>query len=190
MKKLSALFLSNLICFSLFASDGTQSRTPILFNLQGNISTISLGSSSFSEFGLEPTVGFFPFKQLSFHGSYYAVAKPDGSSNLNGLGFSLRYYFLSPGAEVNLGSLGTTLISTPGIVPYAGLEFLERDLKASSTNLSFTGFSMTLGGDWRFHHKWFANAEFSYAALKSSLSSARVQDLKITTIGLSLGVSI
>ena len=140
--------------------------------------------------GVEPSVGFFPFKRLAIFGSYFAVAKPDGSSNLNGLGFSGRYYFISPGAEVNLSSLGTTVLVTPGIVPYAGLEYLERNLKASALNINFTGFSLLFGGDWHFHRKWYANAELSYGSLKNSLSSAAVQDLKLMTLGVAIGLAI
>ncbi|MBI2521821.1 MAG: hypothetical protein HYV97_15505 [Bdellovibrio sp.] len=162
----------------------------IQFILQGGQSQISVGSKKFSEYGLKTMMSFFPFRRLAFYGSYFAVIKPDGSSNLNGLGFGGKFYINGAGSSVTLKSFNTTLMASPEFAYYAGMEFMSRDLRSNSVNLNFTGFSYSLGVDWHFHYKWFGNLEGQYSNLKNALGSSTAQNLKIMAVSIGLGIMI
>lgn len=160
------------------------------FVLQGSQSQLSLGTKSYSEYGIKPMMVFFPFRRLALHGSYFAVVKPDGSSNLNGLGFGGKYYLNGSGTAFSFKNANTTINGSPIVAYYLGMEFLSRDLRSNSVNLNYTGFSYLAGADWHFHYKWFLNFEAGYANLKNALGSTNAQDLKIMSFGLALGVMI
>ena len=162
----------------------------IQFILQGSQSQVSVGTKNFSEYGLKTMMSFFPFRRLSFYGSYFAVIKPDGSSNLNGLGFGGKFYINGAGSSVTLKSFNTTVMASPNFAYYGGMEFMSRDLRSNSTNLNYTGFSYSGGVDWHFHYKWFGNFEVQYSMLKSALGSTTAQELKIMAVGFGLGIMI
>jgi len=188
------LFLLAFVHSTAWAASSAESLTvesnKLHFTVQGSQSQITLGSKSFSEYGIKPTVVFFPFRRLAFMGSYFAVIKPDGSSNLNGLSFGAKTYLFGPGTSSTLKGLTTSVATSPGLAYYLGMEFQSRDLRSNSINLNFTGFAYLAGMEWHFHRKWFAGLELSHANLKNALGASAVQDLTVTTLALTLGVMI
>ncbi len=195
MSKLSLLLFFFCVTVSAAESQSVQGlfqpeSSKIQFILQGSQSQLSVGTKKYSEYGLKTMMSFFPFRRLSFYGSYFAVVKPDGSSNLNGLGFGTKFYVNGNGTAVTMRSLNTTLVDSPKFSHYVGMEFMSRDLRSNSVNLNYTGFSYSVGLDWHFHYKWFGNLEGSYSMLKNALGSTAAQDLKIVAVGVGLGIMI
>lgn len=160
----------------------------LLFLLQTSSNGVTLGSTSFREFGIKPSVGFFPWHKLSIQGSYFAMATAQGQSNLNGFGLGAKYYFPTSGTNITMKSLGTTIQSYPGIVFYGGIEYTVRQLKSTTVSVDYTGFTLLGGFDWHYKDKWLADFELSYSSLQSPLGVTTIQEMKIIAISVGIGI--
>lgn len=167
------------------ASFGTSKK--LHFLLQTSYNAITLNNVSFNETGLKPTAGFFPMADLSVHIGYFSVVNMDGSSNLNGIDFGMRYFFYGAGTETSLSDDHMTVIGRPKFSFYGGVEFQTKDLKFNTSNLDFSGWAFSVGVNWHRKKNYFINGEINYASLQNALGSSTVQKLSITSLIVGIG---
>lgn len=155
-----------------------------LLSLNAGHTSIVLDSGSYSDPGYVFSLGRFLKPKFALTAHYALTADTNGSSNLNGLGLEARYYFYHTEAGHELKAGDSRIRSFDRIFSYVSLQFLDRDVRTSRINISYSGFGLALGAGLKFDYHQSLSLMALIAQLKNAYGAAAAKSATYTHMGL------
>lgn len=134
--------------------------------------TIDLPFGTFSDPGLTFNIGYFFLPKLSFNGHYFLTSSPTGASNMNGFGLQAKYYFYNTEASFELKHNDGMIKTFDRYFAYGSFNFLDRDIRTSRLNISYTGFGASLGGGYKIDFRNSIGIDLLAASLQNPAGSS------------------
>lgn len=146
--------------------------------------TLTLPFGTFSDPGTTFSVGRFLLPKLSINGHYFLTLSPTGASNVNGFGFGGKYYFYNTETSFELEKGKSRIRNFDKYFAYGSFQFLDREVRTSRVNISFTGFALSVGGGYKLNFHNSIAVDFQTANLKSALGSTTGQDATLMNLSI------
>jgi len=177
------ILISLLSSSGLLAEDITEKDFKrVHLSLAAGSASISIPVGTYSDPGFSLSMGYFFHSKISINGSYFLTSSPTGASNLNGLGAQARYYLYNTETTFILKHREGKITTYDRFYSYAGLGFIDREIRTSRTNESYTGFSASLAVGMKFDERSSVSLEFLQGKLKSPSGTTTSTDATFTNL--------
>jgi hypothetical protein len=177
------IFISTIV-FSLPLLASNKDYSKVQLNFSMGYTTLNLPVGSYSDPGLTFSGGYFLHPKLSLNGHYFLTSSPTGASNLNGLGLQAKYYFYHTESSFELKNEETRVRSFDRFFAYSSLQFLDREVRTSRLNISYSGFGISVGAGYKLNFRNSVGFDILGAQLKNAAGSTERQEASFMNMSI------